>query len=55
MCLLKIGAGAKAVAQSVKCLPCKYEDLNLIPQIHWKKTGMVTNACHSSVEDMETG
>lgn len=40
---------------SVKFLLCKHEDLSLIPQIHWEKTGMVTNACHSSVEDRETG
>lgn len=42
------------MAQLVKCLPCKDEDLSLISRTHMKKMSMVFLACHLSAGEAET-
>ena len=47
--------GAGAVAQSVKCLLCKYEDLSSDPHNPFKKPSMVQHSWDSSAGEAETG
>lgn len=42
------------VAHSVKNLPCKKEDLSLIPWTHIKMEDMVVHACNPDSGEMET-
>lgn len=44
------------MAQSVKCLLCKSEDLSSNPGTHVKKKlGMVAHTCNSSAWEVEMG
>lgn len=45
------------MAPSVKCLPCKLEDLSLVPGIHVKKTPLVWWIVHINpgAGEVETG
>lgn len=42
------------MAQLVKCLLCKNEDLNLSPRNHIGKSGMVVGAYHSNTGEEES-
>lgn len=41
--------------ESVRCLLCKHEGLNSIPNTHVKKTGMTSCACDPSAGEVKTG
>lgn len=46
--------GAEGTAKLVKCLPCKYKDLSLVPRIHTKMLGLIVSACYPNTEEVET-
>lgn len=43
------------LAQSIKFLLCKFEDLGLIPRTHGKVVGMRACACNCNSGEVETG
>lgn len=43
------------LAQSIKFLLCKFEDLGLIPRTHGKVVGMGACACNRNSGEVETG
>lgn len=43
------------LAQSIKFLLCKFEDLGLIPRTHGKVVGMGACACNCNSGEVETG
>lgn len=46
---------AKEMARSIKCLPCKQENLSLIPRPALKKIPVGVNFCNMSTGEAETG
>lgn len=44
---------AELIVQLIKCLPCKHEDISLIPRDHVKKLGMVAFACNPRIGKLE--
>ena len=47
--------GAGEIAQSVKCLPCRHEDLSSIPRTQNTKVYVPLHACNPSAVEAETG
>lgn len=47
--------GGEAIAQPVKCLVCKHEDLSSNRQYPCKKPGVTERACNLSTGEVETG
>lgn len=46
---------AGEIAQLVKCLPYKQEDMSLVPRTNIKKMSVVANACNHSSQETEPG
>lgn len=47
--------GAREMAQLVKCLLCKHEDLSLIPKIHVQMLGLAEEVHNPSTGEAEAG
>lgn len=43
------------MAESIKCVPHKPEDLSLTPSNHVKKPAVMVDICNSSMGEPETG
>lgn len=47
--------GGEAIAQPVKCLVCKHEDLSLNLQYPCKNPGVTERVCNLGTGEVETG
>ena len=55
MATLNKGNWAREMAQLVKCLLCKHEDLSLIPKIHVQMLGAAEEVHNPSPGEAEAG
>lgn len=46
---------SEEMAESIKCVPHKPEDLSLTPSNHVKKPAVMVDICNSSMGEPETG
>jgi len=46
------GRVAREIAQLIKCLPCRYEDLSFHPQHLLKQQSTIAHACISSAQEL---